>query len=152
MIGSIATLSLATFGSGERPCSTKWSCPPGFRMRRISASAASTSGIEQSVQVESTASAEAFGRSMRSPSQTRVVHAAWLASMRSAAMPTERVERLDGVDRVDVGGIERNVQARSEPDLHDRAAARSAHTRERISWFSSDLIAAFMRWGSTRER
>ena len=46
-------LPAPTPSSGARPCSTKWRVPPGRSTRRSSASAAPTSGIVHSVQVES---------------------------------------------------------------------------------------------------
>jgi hypothetical protein len=124
-IGVSRFCQAATFGSGERPCSTKWNKPPERSTRRISLSARSTSGMLQSVQVVSTWSMLADSRDRSLPVEVDVLHrhAARRNPLGCKLAPDgRRVDRSDSGDR---GRIVGDVQTRAESDLEHVAVERS---------------------------
>ena len=75
----------ATPGSGLKPCSRKWSSPPGRRMRRTSPNAREASGIVHNVNVDSAASTDASASGISWPSRPMNSTGTEAAAIRGAA-------------------------------------------------------------------
>ena len=114
--------------SGASPCSTKCKVPPGLRTRCSSASAASTSGIVQSVHVDRAASnvLSRAGQRLTVESGSGDRHARRLEPF-AGQLPTG-IGRFDRGDARHGVRIERDVESRAEADLDDLAAQPLAGT------------------------
>ena len=113
--GSRRRCQRRTVSSGASPCSTKWKAPPGFRTRRNSSSAATTSGMVQRVQVDRAASKVSSGKGRSCPSNPDQRPARGVPPA-GREFPTQP-GGFDGRDLGDRCRIERHIVTGAETDL-----------------------------------